>query len=116
MQEHGSAATAMLGLAGFNLIAVSEYVGELEQAVETTAVIDFCRSCGAQARLHDRRPSWVRDPLSGGHPVTLVLGEADLALRRGGVPARDVDGDLRAHRSTRIDDGTGRGEASPAGR
>lgn len=72
MVENGSAATAMLGLAGFVLLAVSEYAGELEQAIETTAAVAFCRECGAQARLHDRRPSWVRDLPSGGRPVTLV--------------------------------------------
>ncbi|MEO6712183.1 MAG: ISL3 family transposase [Mycobacteriales bacterium] len=72
MQDNGSAATAMLGLAGFVLLAVSEYAGELEQAIETTATAAFCRGCGAQARLHDRRPSWVRDLPSGGRPVTLV--------------------------------------------
>jgi len=53
-------------------LAVSEYAGELEQAIETTAAVAFCRGCGAQARLHDRRPSWVRDLPSGGRPVTLV--------------------------------------------
>ncbi len=72
MHGDGSAATAMLGLDGFVLLAVSEYAGELEQAVETTAVGAFCRGCGVAARLHDRRPSWVRDLPSGGRPVTLV--------------------------------------------
>jgi transposase len=62
----------MLGLPGFRLLAVSEYAGELEQAVETTAGEAFCPSCGAQARLHDRRPSWVRDLPAGGRPVVLV--------------------------------------------
>ncbi len=72
MEEHATAATAMLGLAGFRLLAVSEYAGELEQAVETTADVAFCPGCGTLARLHDRRPAWVRDLPSGGRPVVLV--------------------------------------------
>jgi transposase len=62
----------MLGLDGFVLLAVSAHDGEVEQAVETTAVEDFCRGCGVQARLHGRRPTWVRDLPAGGRPVTLV--------------------------------------------
>ncbi len=65
MQDDGSAATAMLGLAGFVLLAVSEYAGELEQAIETTVVEDFCRGCGVQARLHDRRPDVGAGPARG---------------------------------------------------
>ena len=60
VQGDGSAATAMLGLPGFVLLAVSELDGELEQAVETTAVEEFCRSCGVQAVPHGRRPVQVR--------------------------------------------------------
>ncbi len=72
MQDNGNAATVMLGLDGFVLLAVSCKDGEFEQAIETTEVEVACRSCGAPARLHDRRPSWVRDLPSGGRPVTLV--------------------------------------------
>jgi transposase len=72
VKEDGSAGTAMLGLDGFVLLAVSAHDDELEQAVETTAAEDFCRGCGVQARLHDRRPTWVRDLPAGGRPVTLV--------------------------------------------
>jgi transposase len=62
----------MLGLSGFRVLAVSEYDGEVEQAVETTAEEGWCPSCGAAARLHDRRPSWIRDLPAAGRPVTLV--------------------------------------------
>jgi transposase len=44
----------------------------VEQAVETTAEEGWCPSCGAAARLHDRRPSWIRDLPAAGRPVTLV--------------------------------------------
>jgi transposase len=72
VQEEVSAATAMLGLDGFVLLAVSQQNGELEQAVETTVSTEFCRGCGVQARLHDRRPTYVRDLPAAGRPVTLV--------------------------------------------
>jgi transposase len=62
----------MLGLDGFVLLAVSQVNGELEQAVETTASTQFCRGCGVQARLHDRRPTYVRDLPAAGRSVTLV--------------------------------------------
>ena len=72
MQGDGSAATAMLGLPGFVLLAVSELDGELEQAVETTVVEEFCRSCGVLAVPHGRRPVRVRDLPVAGKPVTLI--------------------------------------------
>lgn len=62
----------MLGLAGFVLLAVSELDGELEQAVETTAVEEFCRVCGVRAVPHGRRPVRVRDLPAAGRPVTLI--------------------------------------------
>ncbi len=86
MQGDGSAATAMLGLSGMVLLAVSEEAGELEQAVETTAVEDFCRGCGAAASLHDRRPTWVRDLPAGGRPVTLVWVKRVWRCRETGCP------------------------------
>jgi hypothetical protein len=49
VQDEVSAATAMLGLDGFVLLAVSQQNGELEQAVETAASEEFCRGCGVQA-------------------------------------------------------------------
>jgi transposase len=62
----------LLGLSGFVLLAVSEYEGELEQAVETTADLVGCPGCGAVAAAHARRPVRVRDLPSAGRPVTLI--------------------------------------------
>jgi transposase len=67
-----SATTVLLGLSGFVLLAVSEYEGELEQAVETTADLVGCPGCGAVATAHGRRPVRVRDLPSAGRPVTLI--------------------------------------------
>jgi transposase len=72
VRDDGIATTVMLGLPGFRVLAVSEYDGEIEQAVETTADEGWCPSCGVRARLHDRRPTWVRDLPAAGRPVTLV--------------------------------------------
>ena len=71
MHGDGIAAT-VLGLPGFVVLAVSDYGGELEQAVQTTAEDGWCPGCGVRARLHDRRPTWVRDLPACGRPVTLV--------------------------------------------
>jgi transposase len=67
-----SSATAMLGLAGMAVLAVSEGDREVEYAIETTASVGWCPTCGAQARLHNRRPTWVRDLPAGDRAVTLV--------------------------------------------
>jgi hypothetical protein len=67
-----SATAVLLGLPGFVLLAVSEYEGELEQAIETTADLVGCPACGAVAALHDRRPVRVRDLPCAGRPVTLI--------------------------------------------
>jgi transposase len=70
--NNNSSATAMLGLEGMAVLAVSEHDGEAEYAVKTTVTTGWCPVCGAQARLHGRRPTWVRDMPAGDRPVTLV--------------------------------------------
>jgi transposase len=72
VERERSATTVLLGLSGFVLLAVSEYEGELEQAVETTADLVGCPGCGAVAAVHGRRPVRVRDLPSAGRPVTLI--------------------------------------------
>jgi transposase len=67
-----SSATAMLGLEGMAVLAVSERDGEVEYAIQTTASTGWCPVCGAAARLHNRRPTWVRDLPAGHRAVTLV--------------------------------------------
>src|SRR3712207_2445402 len=72
VERERSATTVLLGLSGFVLLAVSDYDGELEQAVETTADLVGCPGCGAVAAPHARRPVRVRDLPSAGRPVTLI--------------------------------------------
>lgn len=73
MQDNGNATVVMLRPAsGFRLLAVSERDGELEYAVETTVEVGGCPGCGVVARLHDRRPGYVRDLPAAGRPVVLV--------------------------------------------
>jgi transposase len=72
VERERSATTVLLGLSGFVLLAVSEYEGELEQAVETTADLVGCPGCGAVAAAHARRPVRVRELPSAGRPVTLI--------------------------------------------
>ena len=116
MQEEVSAATAMLGLDGFVLLAVSQQNGELEQAVETTAAEDFCRGCGVQARLHDRRPTWVRDLPAAGRPVTLVWVKRVWRCVEPRLSGGDLVGDLAGDPAAGVADRAGPGRGVPAGR
>lgn len=72
MQENGNAATVMLGLPGFVLLAVSELGDEVEYATENSEAVSGCPGCGVLARLHDRRRTDVRDLPAAGRAVTLV--------------------------------------------
>ena len=70
--KDNSSATVRLALEGMAVLAVSERDGEVEYAIESTAATGWCPACGAQARLHGRRPTWVRDLPAGDRAVTLV--------------------------------------------
>lgn len=72
MHHDGTAATAMLGLPGFVLLAVSEFEDQVEYAIETRERVTGCPDCGVLAALHDRRRTDVRDLPAGGRAVTLV--------------------------------------------
>ena len=95
MRDDGSATTAMLGLAGFVVLAVSEHDGEVEQAVETTADEGWCRGCGVPARLHDRRPELGAGSARGRSAGDAGVGQAGVALPRAAVSDADLDRDHR---------------------
>lgn len=62
----------VLGLEDFRLVAVDEYDGELELAVETMTELVGCPGCAAVATAHGRRPVRVRDLPVGGRATTLI--------------------------------------------
>ncbi len=63
---------AMLGLAGFEVLAAGEYGGELELLVQTSDTVVGCPVCGVVATAHGRRTHLVRDVAAGDRPVLLV--------------------------------------------
>jgi hypothetical protein len=49
VERERSAAAALVGLSGFVVLAVSDYAGKGEQAIETTAELVVVRSAGGGA-------------------------------------------------------------------
>jgi transposase len=63
---------AMLGLAGFVVLAAGDVGGEVELLVETTEGVTGCPSCRVLATAHGRREHLLRDVPWGARPVVLV--------------------------------------------
>ena len=72
MSDGSSGATALLGMDGFVVLAMTEEDGELFISVETTATVVGCGSCGVRATGHGRSVIQMCDLPSGGRPVRLV--------------------------------------------
>ncbi len=63
---------ALLGLPGFRVLDVTENSDELVIAIESTATVEGCASCGVRAEAHDRMPIAIRDLACFGRPARLV--------------------------------------------
>ncbi len=70
--EASESAVALVGMAGFRLLAAAEVDGELHQLVETTAAVVGCAGCGTRAVSKGRRRGRVRDLPAGGRRVVVV--------------------------------------------
>ena len=88
----GSAGTALLGLPGFVLLAVSEFDGEFKQAVD-----DRAASMVRRLRASRKGAAWCGCGMpSAGAPGDAGVGEAAVAVRGAGVSGGHLVGDLRA--------------------
>jgi transposase len=71
--QHSSASVSrLLDLDGFEVLAAEVVGGEWQLALQTTATLVGCTSCGVRATLHGRRTVRVRDLPAGGRPVVLL--------------------------------------------
>lgn len=72
MSDGTGLAEALLGLAGFRVMAVNETDAEVVIDIETTVEIVGCGSCGSRAESQDRMPIAIRDLACFGRPARLV--------------------------------------------
>ena len=72
MGQQGSASgSRLLDLDGLEVVSAELVGGEWQLAVQTTAAMVGCASCGVRATPHGRRVVRVRDLPVGGRPVVL---------------------------------------------
>jgi transposase len=83
-----SVTAALLGLAGFEVLAAADAGGEVEVLVETAPQPVGCPDCGTLATAKDRRPVWVRDLPVGGRPVVICWVKRVWCCRESACPAR----------------------------
>lgn len=81
-------AEAILGLDGFQVLAVDESAAEVLITIETTPRPVGCRSCGAVAEIHDRLRVDVRDLPCFGRPARLVWLKRRWRCRQQGCRVR----------------------------
>jgi transposase len=65
-------AEALLGLAGFRVLAVNETDDEVVISIETTVEIVGCAGCGTRAEAQDRLAVAIRDLSCFGRPARLI--------------------------------------------
>jgi transposase len=83
-----SVTAALLGLAGFDVLAAADAGGEVELLVETRPAPVGCPRCGVVATAKDRRPVWVRDLPVGGRPVVICWVKRIWCCRQELCPVR----------------------------
>jgi transposase len=83
-----SVTAALLGLAGFDVLAAADAGGEVEVLVETRPAPVGCPRCGVVATAKDRRPVWVRDLPVGGRPVVICWVKRIWCCRQELCPVR----------------------------
>jgi transposase len=70
-QQGSASGSRLLDLDGLEVVSAELVVGEWQLAVQTTAAMVGCASCGVRATPHGRRVVRVRDLPAGGRPVVL---------------------------------------------
>lgn len=81
-------AGALLGLAGFRVLTVSETTEEMTVTVETCQETAFCSACGVRSQAQDRMPVELRDLPCFGRPVRLVWHKRRWRCRERACPAK----------------------------